>query len=154
MCWNAFCASSAQENFFLVNNASVIGKTTEEKFGTNLLYQPAMPKKPCTCLIFLGTGHVRIASTLSGSVFIPPFGSLAKIPSILGRGYASFWVTKLTFLASRHRRTLFGLTTKRMGELHGDDDCSITPKASIRSISLYISFSTAGETDVVCHLRF
>ena len=74
------------------------------------------------------------------------FGSREKIPSIEGSGYASFFVTEFIFLASRQRRTLFGLITNLIGELHGEVDFSITPKDNMRSISEYISFSTAGET--------
>jgi len=76
------------------------------------------------------------------------FGSREKIPSIFGKGYASFLVRSLILRASKHNRTLPVLATILIGELQAPFDFAITPNSIIRSISEYSSDSTAGETSL------
>ncbi|XP_070140746.1 uncharacterized protein [Drosophila kikkawai] len=66
----ASCASGLRENFVfpVFLSASVSGAASVAKFLTKRRYHPAVPKKARTSFIVLGSGILRIAATLPGSI--------------------------------------------------------------------------------------
>lgn len=70
---------------------------------------------------------------------------LLKIPYMVCKGYASFTVNLLSFLASKQKRVFPGFRTMVFRILYGLSLTSITFKSNILSISLYVISCIAGE---------
>nr|XP_036677951.1 uncharacterized protein LOC118879068 [Drosophila suzukii] len=70
---------------------------------------------------------------------------MERIPSILGRGYASLIVKAFNFRASRQNRSFPGFDTTVVRLLHGLLLSSMTPSSNILSISSSTTFCFAGD---------